>query len=112
MSRLTLRLPDTLHKLLSQRANREGISLDQYIVYALTREETLSHIVQAVSDTDSQRTAFTTLLEKLGRASFDEIRAVLDDRESVAPENGLSPDTVARLKRKVAENRRPRYDTV
>lgn len=108
MSRLTLRLPDTLHKLLSQRANREGISLDQYIVYALTREATLSHIVQAVSDTDSQRTAFTTLLEKLGRASFDEIRSVLDDRESVAPENGLGPDTVARLKRKVAENCRPR----
>ncbi len=108
MSRLTLRLPDTLHKLLSQRANREGISLNQYIVYALTREATLSHIVQAVSDTDSQRTAFTTLLEKLGRASFDEIRSVLDDRESVAPENGLGPDTVARLKRKVAENCRPR----
>ena len=35
MSRLTLRLPDTLHKRLSQRANREGISLNQYIVYAL-----------------------------------------------------------------------------
>lgn len=105
MSRLTLRLPDTLHKLLSKRANREGISLNQYIVYALTREATLSHIIQPVSDTDSQSTEFTTLLEKLGRASFDEIRSVMDDRESVAPENGLSPDRVARLKRKFTENR-------
>lgn len=105
MSRLTLRLPDTLHKLLSKRANREGISLNQYIVYALTREATLSHIIQPVSDTDSQSTEFTILLEKLGRASFDEIRSVMDDRESVAPENGLSPDRVARLERKFTANR-------
>ena len=42
MSRLTLRLPDTLHRQLSKQAEREGISLNQYIVYALTREATLA----------------------------------------------------------------------
>lgn len=105
MSRLTLRLPDALHRLLSKQAKQEGISLNQYIVYALTREATLSYVVQPVADTDSQRTAFTALQKKLGRASFDEIRAVLDDRESVAPENGLSPDVVARLKQQLDEHR-------
>ena len=105
MSRLTLRLPDTLHRRLSKQAKQEGISLNQYIVYALTREATPAPVVQPVADTDSQRTAFTALLKKLGRASFDEIRAVLDDRESVAPENGLSPDVVARLKQQLDGHR-------
>ena len=33
MSRLTLRLPETLHQQLANLAEREGISLNQYIVY-------------------------------------------------------------------------------
>ena len=35
MSRLTLRLPETLHKQLTRLADGEGVSLNQYIVYAL-----------------------------------------------------------------------------
>lgn len=38
MSRLTLRLPQTLHQQLIRLAEAEGISLNQYIVYALTRQ--------------------------------------------------------------------------
>ena len=36
MSRLTLRLPETLHRQLEAQARREGVSLNQYIVYALS----------------------------------------------------------------------------
>lgn len=57
-----------------------------------------------VSDIDSQKAAYAALLEKLGRASFDEIRAVLDERESVEPEDGLSADVVARLKQKISSS--------
>ena len=67
MSRLTLRLPGTLHRQLSEQAKREGISLNQYIVYALTREATLAHTVHPISDTGSQQAAFAALLEKLCR---------------------------------------------
>jgi predicted HicB family RNase H-like nuclease len=45
MSRLTLRLPETLHRQLATQAQREGVSLNQYIVYALTRQLTQSHTV-------------------------------------------------------------------
>jgi hypothetical protein len=41
MSRLTLRLPETLHQQLANLAEGEGVSLNQYIVYALTRQTTL-----------------------------------------------------------------------
>ena len=51
MSRLTLRLPDSLHRQLSDQAKQEGISLNQYIVYALTREATVAYTVRPVSDT-------------------------------------------------------------
>jgi urease accessory protein UreF len=39
MSRLTLRLPETLHQNLIYQAEKEGISLNQYIVYLLARAE-------------------------------------------------------------------------
>jgi predicted HicB family RNase H-like nuclease len=38
MSRLTLRLPETLHRQLAAQAKREGVSLNQYVVYARSRQ--------------------------------------------------------------------------
>ena len=58
----------------------------------------------STSDIASQRAKFAALLEKLGRASFGEIRAVLDERESVEPEDGLSADVIARLKQKLSSS--------
>ena len=58
----------------------------------------------STSDIASQRAEFAALLEKLGRASFDEIRAVLDERESVEPEDGLSADVVARMRQKLSSS--------
>lgn len=40
MRRLTIRLPDSLHKSLQAQAHDEGISLNQFIVYQLTRSST------------------------------------------------------------------------
>ena len=102
MSRLTVRLPETLHQQLSEQANREGISLNQYIVYALTRQVTLDYTVHPVSDTAMQQAAFAALLERLGSMSFGEVQAVLDEREAVSPESGLSPEVVARLQRQLS----------
>jgi hypothetical protein len=33
----------------------------------------------------------------LGQASFEEIKEVLDEREEVEPETGLTPDVVEKL---------------
>ena len=41
MGRLTVRLPDALHQELEDLAHSEGVSLNHYLVYALTRQATL-----------------------------------------------------------------------
>ena len=104
MSRLTVRLPETLHDQLTTQAKREGISLNQYIVYALTRQVTLAYTVQAVSEQtmSQQQAAYTALLQRLGRASSDEIKAVLDKREEVEPEEGLSTKVMRQLQNRFA----------
>lgn len=107
MGRLTVRLPDTLHQQLSGIADSEGVSLNQYIVYALTRQTTLAYTVHRLSDEEirQQRQAFENLLEELGEASADEIESLLAEREVFEPETGLERTAVARLQRRIAEQK-------
>lgn len=92
MSRLTLRLPDTLHHQLIHLAESEGVSLNQYIVYALTRQSSTNYIVQPLpqQETNQQQSDFTNLLQKLGKASPTEIEIALLERENVQPEEELT----------------------
>jgi predicted HicB family RNase H-like nuclease len=104
MSRLTLRLPETLHQQLARLADGEGVSLNQYIVYALARQTTLAYTVLTISEAEvkQQQLAFQSLLtKKLGHASSDEIESVLATRELVEPEPELSSDMVARLQERI-----------
>ncbi|HBY99016.1 MAG: type II toxin-antitoxin system HicB family antitoxin [Ardenticatenaceae bacterium] len=105
MSRLTLRLPDTLHEQLQMLAKRENISLNQYIVYALTRQATWSYTVQALPEKAiaEQRAAYTALLQSLGQATFDEIQKVMAEREPAERDNGLTPETVERLQKRLTD---------
>ena len=105
MSRLTLRLPDSLHLQLETLAETEQISLNQYIVYALTRQTTLDYTIQAVPERvlAEQRAHYTTLLQTLGQASFDEIEKALDERESVDLDPGLTPDVAEALRSKLSQ---------
>jgi hypothetical protein len=105
MSRLTLRLPETLHRQLEVLAESENISLNQYIVYALTRQATLAYTVQAVPENvvAEQRAAYTALLQSLGQASFPQIEAALNDREGVEPESGLNPEAVAKIRQRIRD---------
>lgn len=38
MARFTLRLPDSLHRQVVEMAEVEGVSMNQYIIYVLTRQ--------------------------------------------------------------------------
>lgn len=107
MSRLTVRLPDTLHRQLNDLADQEGVSLNQYIVYALTRQTTLAYTVQAVpaEEVKQQQASFTALLQSLGQASMAEIEQVLAEREMVEPEAGLSPEVMERLRARLRSKR-------
>ncbi len=72
MSRMTLRLPESLHRLLAEQARREGVSLNQYLVYSLTR-------LVSVEDLHGQLETFTNLVsrfpEDVAEASLQELLA-------------------------------------
>ncbi|PZO42848.1 MAG: toxin-antitoxin system HicB family antitoxin [Shackletoniella antarctica] len=103
MSRLTLQLPETLHQQLAHLAEGEGVSLNQYIVYALTRQAALAHALQVVPEAEvkQQQQAFQLLIKQLGQASSAEIESVLATREQTEPEAELSADVVSRLKEQI-----------
>ena len=103
MSRLTLRLPETLHQQLAHLAEGEGISLNQYIVYALTRQVTLAYAVASISDEEvqQQKRLFGSIVQELGKASSSEIAAALAEREMVPSEKELDSGTVEGLQQKI-----------
>jgi hypothetical protein len=107
MSRLTLRLPDNLHRQLQVLAVNEGIPLDQYIVEVLSQHVSIASSIQAVPEKAviEQRVAYNILLQNLGEASFDQIQAALAERETVSPEDGLSPEVVERIRRRTSKGR-------
>lgn len=104
MSRLTLRLPETLHRQLEVQAKREGVSLNQYVVYALSRQLTQTYTVHAVPEemVAQQRAQFTALLRELGQASPEAMKAILAARDDVEAEPELTPDVVAQLRVRLA----------
>jgi hypothetical protein len=105
MSRLTLRLPETLHQHLVQLAEGEGVSLNQYIVYALTQQVSSAYSVQILSEPDvqQQKQSFSKRLQQLGTASPEEIQAILAERETVETEAGLSTDVIHHLQQRINE---------
>ena len=58
MSRLTVRLPDSLHRQLADQAEQEGVSLNHYIVYTLTRTVTATELDQQKRTFDQLRSRF------------------------------------------------------
>ncbi len=75
MSRMTVRLPDSLHRSLAEQAEREGISLNQYVVYSLTRSVT-------AADLETQRQSFEELSR---RYPPEEAEAALRDLLAARP---------------------------
>lgn len=119
---LTLHIPKTLHNELEILAKDEGISLSQYIVYALTQKVATEKLavagkgltpeqieflanIKRVSPTQvaDQKKAFEALLARLGpQATDEEIAQYLAAREPVEPEAGLEPEAVKRLQARLA----------
>ena len=108
MSRLTLRLPDTLHQRLEGLAHQEGVSLNQYIVYALTQQSTLAATMREVpiEKLAEKRASYMTRLQNARIATEAEVDQVLAEREIVTPEPELTPEIVARVKQRIAANRK------
>ncbi|MBD2309049.1 toxin-antitoxin system HicB family antitoxin [Chroococcidiopsis sp. FACHB-1243] len=107
MSRLTVRLPETLHHQLVRLAESEGVSLNQYIVYALTRQATSAYTVDTLPETtrDRQKESFNTLLQNLGQASPAEIEVIIAEREFVEPEESLTSEVISRLQERMSNKK-------
>ncbi|MBX3059662.1 MAG: toxin-antitoxin system HicB family antitoxin [Anaerolineae bacterium] len=103
MSRFTLRLPETLHNELETRARQEGVSLNQYIVYALTKQVSPVYTVQMVSKENirEQQEQFQEFQKSLGETSKAEAQAWLLEREASRPEEDLTAEIIYRVKAKI-----------
>ncbi len=58
MSQLTLDLPDTLRTELERQAEREGVPLQHYILYSLTRFVTASDLVSQKATFEEMTTRY------------------------------------------------------
>lgn len=103
MGRFTLRLPETLHNELESRAQQEGVSLNQYIVYMLTRQVASAYTIQVLPEKTIQerKASYEKLLDSLGDASLAKTKAFLAGRETAEPEEGLTDDIIARLEKRI-----------
>jgi uncharacterized membrane protein len=104
MSQITLQLPETLYQELAHLAEGEGVSLNQFIIYALTRQATsASYRIQSISkvEVEKQHQEFQLLINQLGQTSSSEIETVLAEREHTMPEPELNPDVVSLLQERI-----------
>ena len=110
MSRLTVRLPNSLHEQLETGAREEGVSLNQYIVYALTRQTSPLYTIRATPESAiaEQRAQFDALRARLGRVSPEDLQQTLEEREQVAPDPDLDPLAAERVRQIAAARRTPR----
>jgi HicB family len=107
MSRLTLRLPESLHQQLVSLADIEGVSLNHYIVYALTIQSSSTNNFRQSSqlEIERQKASFEKLKNGLKPASLEEIETFLAEREPVAPEPELTPEIIAAFREKIRLNK-------
>src|SRR5689334_7958196 len=103
MRRFTIRLPHTLRQRLEALAQQEGISLNQFIVYALTQQTTLAYTMQEVpvSKIAEQRVSYKTRLRNARIATAEEIDQVLAEREVVQPEAELTPEIIKKVRKRI-----------
>lgn len=103
MGQLNVSLPETLHRRLHSLAKFEGVPLEQFVIYSLTRHTENYYFVEEVDefDLDQQNRNAQLLVQKLGIASSEEIQLFMDTREPTAPEDGLTPEIVAKLKQRI-----------
>lgn len=110
MSRVSLRMPESLYPQLATEADQEGVSLNRYLVYLLAQRPAWAYVAQPVASdgAEEQRAAYASLLARLGSASHDEIRAALAERAPADAEPGLTPEALQRLRERIAARHRGR----
>ena len=103
MSPLTLQLPETLRDQLTRLAVREGVSLDQYILYALTRQVSATYSVQVASQSEvaQQEADLQQWIQSSAPCSKAEAAEILAEREPVEGDHKLGTDIVDRFQKMI-----------
>ncbi len=102
MSRLTLRLPDTLHRQLKAAARKENVSLNQFIVYALTRQMAAYEMEEAsAEEVQRQEESFRWLVAHLRKGAPEDIQRALDMRETGEADEVMQWPQVQQLRARV-----------
>lgn len=57
MARMTVRLPESLHQALAERAEAEGVSMNQFVVYALTQVTAADSVRQQLEQFEALKNA-------------------------------------------------------
>lgn len=99
MSEYTLQLPDTLFQQLEQLAVREGVPLNQYLIYALTQQVASAYMLHTATPAEiaAQQEAFIEWQQTRTKPSDEQMDALLAQRERVAPEPDLRPEVIEKL---------------
>ena len=97
MSRLSIRLPETLHQELTNEAKDEGVSLNQYVVYLLARRHEDRYPLERVPDLEvaQQLDRFEALMAELGPAASteDALATLREIRKPAAPRSGTTENS-------------------
>ncbi len=105
MGQFEINLPETLRVHLEIIAQKEKMPLNQYIVYALTRQAMMASMFHTLSKEERahQREDFEERLQRLGEVSSAELELILREREPVEPDPDLDPEVISRLQYRIAE---------
>lgn len=102
MSVVTLELPETLLETIKQEAEQAKVSVEQYIVFTLSRQSNPHYkVIMATTDEiREQEIKFAALRQSLGQPSREITERVLQERESIEPEKDLNPQATEILQSK------------
>lgn len=105
MNDMILTLPDMIYQRLVLLAQKEGLSLSQYLLNAMMAHAVANYRVRATSEPErlQQRADFLALLDRLGTVSEEEIDRALAEREPVGPEPEMDAETISKFRALIEE---------
>jgi len=108
MTEVTLQVPDTLYYRLDRLAQEEGVALNQYILYVLTRQVTTGDVIKRVSPEEikKQEAEYMALRSRWRALAVDkDVDQILAEREIAEPEPELTPELIAKVQARIAAAR-------
>lgn len=104
MRRFTLRLPETLFQKLEMLAEWEGVSLNQFLVYSLTKTAARAYQVVPLSkeEIENQKVQYESVIDQLSEIGQETFDRIIAEGEPVERYNAINPELAERIEEKIA----------